>query len=82
MTRLDTMTEHISFESLLQVLLICVAIVLSDLLNKLSHKHDEVVPLFINQRFELEKVLMETLHQRHFSVLISRFVIGKYRQAI
>ncbi len=53
MTSLDPMTEHISLESLLKILLICMSIILSNLLYIFSHKHYKVIPFFINQRFQL-----------------------------
>lgn len=53
MIGLDSMTEDIAFKSLLKILLIDKTIMLCDLLNVLSHKHDQIVPFLMNQSLKL-----------------------------
>jgi hypothetical protein len=82
MILLDSVTENVTSESLLEIFVIGLLVVKGNLLNVLCHKNDEMVPFLVDKRLELQKVLQKALDKCTLSVLVNRAVVSEYGQSI
>ena len=57
MILLDSVTENVTSESLLEIFVIGLLVVKGNLLNVLCHKNDKMVPFLVDKRLELQEVL-------------------------
>jgi hypothetical protein len=57
MILLDSVTENVTSESLLEIFVIVLFVVKGNLLNLFCYKNDKMVPFLIDKRLELQKVL-------------------------